>query len=315
MSRIESGKVNINVEPVNLLDIVGVINTITTPGIRSKGLFYDDSAVNIMDENVFCDRLRLTQILINIMSNSIKFTEPGGMISFSMTQTHWAMDGFGTYEFRIKDTGIGMSEEFREHIFEPFERERSATVSGTQGSGLGMAISKNIVELMGGTISVESKVGEGSEFIVILRFKISDKKDSTKKKECNSRESFEGKKILLVEDNDLNMEIATELLKEVGFVVDTAQDGSIALEKVKNGDNCAYDLILMDVQMPIMDGYEATKNIRKLPDASKASIPILAMTANAFDEDRKNAIEAGMNGHIAKPIDIKKMMETIREVL
>ena len=450
MSRIESGKVKIEEKAVHLPDLVHDVRSIIQPNVAAKRLSLFIDTMDIEDEDIITDPLRLNQILLNILSNAIKFTPTGGMISIRIAQKNGAPKGCVCYEFRIKDNGIGMSEEFQKHIFEEFSREESSTVSGIQGTGLGMSITKNIVDLMGGTIALTSEPGKGSEFIVTLCFTRSGQKAETKQlpqleglralvadddtntclnvstmlskigmrpewtisgKEAVIRTKYaveqgdefsvyiidwlipdmngieivrqirkvignrcpiiiltaydwadiedearaagvtafcekplflselrrvlaepfraepaskpaqptaadlKGKKLLLVEDNELNREIALEILKEAGFVVDTAEDGAVAVQKIKQAAPGQYDLILMDIQMPNLDGYEATRQIRALPDAEKASIPIFAMTANAFEEDRQNALEAGMNGHIAKPLDVPHLLRVLADAL
>ena len=450
MSRIESGKVKIEEKEASLPEIIHDLKTIVQSDVKAKQLSFCIDTQDVTDEIIVCDKLRLNQVLLNLLSNAMKYTRPGGSVSVRIIQTGDAPEGYAAFEFRIKDTGIGMSREFLEHIFEPFEREQTATISGIQGTGLGLSITKNIVDLMHGTIAVESEVGKGSEFIVTFRFKVAGKPLKTEHlsqlaglralvvdddiNTCTSvskmlsamglrpdwttlgkeavvrsrfameqeepfdlylvdwlmpdmngvetvrrirkivgakipiiiltaydwgdieeeaREAgvttfcskpiflselcnvltapyetvgqeektephptcFEGKKILLVEDNEINQEIARTILEEAGFVIDTADDGTVAVEKMKEKPADAYDLILMDVQMPVMNGYQATRAIRRLEDPVKAAIPIVAMTANAFDEDRMLALDAGMNGHIAKPIDIAVLMETLQEIL
>ena len=450
MSRIESGKVKIEEKAVHLPDLVHDVRSIIQPNVAAKRLSLFIDTMDIEDEDIITDPLRLNQILLNILSNAIKFTPTGGMISIRIAQKNGAPKGCVCYEFRIKDNGIGMSEEFQKHIFEEFSREESSTVSGIQGTGLGMSITKNIVDLMGGTIAIESELGKGSEFIVDLCFARSEQKVEQRQlpqleglralvadddtdtclsvstmlskigmrpewtisgKEAVIRTKYaveqgdefsvyiidwlipdmngieivrqirkvignrcpiiiltaydwadiedearaagvtafcekplflselrrvlaepfraepaskpaqptaadlKGKKLLLVEDNELNREIALEILKEAGFVVDTAEDGAVAVRKIKQAAPGQYDLILMDIQMPNLDGYEATRQIRALPDAEKASIPIFAMTANAFEEDRQNALEAGMNGHIAKPLDVPHLLRVLADAL
>ena len=450
MSRIESGKVKIEEKAVHLPDLVHDVRSIIQPNVAAKRLSLFIDTMDIEDEDIITDPLRLNQILLNILSNAIKFTPTGGMISIRIAQKNGAPKDCVCYEFRIKDNGIGMSEEFQKHIFEEFSREESSTVSGIQGTGLGMSITKNIVDLMGGTIALTSEPGKGTEFIVTLCFTRSGQKAESKQlpqleglralvadddtntclnvstmlskigmrpewtisgKEAVIRTKYaveqgdafsvyiidwlipdmngieivrqirkvignrcpiiiltaydwadiedearaagvtafcekplflselrrvlaepfraepasepaqptaadlKGKKLLLVEDNELNREIALEILKEAGFVVDTAEDGAVAVRKIKQAAPGQYDLILMDIQMPNLDGYEATRQIRALPDAEKANIPIFAMTANAFEEDRQNALAAGMNGHIAKPLDVPHLLRVLADAL
>ncbi len=450
MSRIESGKVKIEEKKVHLPDVLHDLRTIIQANVRAKQLELYIDSVDVVHEDIVCDKLRLNQILLNLISNAVKFTRPGGMISVRVIEKPGAPDKTANYEFRVKDTGIGMSREFQKHIFEAFTREQTSTVSGIQGTGLGMAITKNIVEMMGGSISVESEIGKGSEFTVCLRFRICESpvrceqiprliglhalvadddfntcasvtrmltkigmraEWTTSGKEAVLRtqlamenddefsayiidwimpdmngietvrriraivgeskpiiiltaydwteieeearaagvtafcskplfmselreallkpfeeeegaetvetpdESFAGKRILLVEDNELNQEIAETILEEQGFLVDLAGDGTVAVEKMEQAPAGYYDLILMDIQMPRMDGYEATRRIRSLEEKKKADIPIYAMTANAFDEDRQKALDAGLNGHIVKPIDIAALMAVLKGAL
>ena len=453
MSRIESGRLNIEEKECSISDIFKDMRNILQTQMQAKQLNFFMDTLDVVDEDIFCDKLHLNQVLLNLLSNAIKFTPSGGSVSLTIKQNPGAPTGYGSYEIRVKDTGIGMSEEFAKHVFEPFEREKTSTVSGIQGTGLGMAITKSIIDAMGGTIEVETQQGKGTEYIIHLEFRlrseprqiqviqeleglralvvddnfntcdsvtkmltqigmrvewtlrgkeavlyakqavemhdefhtyiidwalpdlggievarqiralvgenvpiiiltaydwtmieeearaagvtafcnkpifISELRDTLTsaigKAESTATESIlpdtdvelKGKRLLLVEDNELNREIAQELLEEAGFVIETAEDGTIAVEKVKNSKPGYYDLILMDVQMPIMNGYEATKAIRALENQDLASIPIVAMTANAFDEDRKTAMESGMNAHVAKPINVTNLMEAIQSLL
>ena len=452
MSRIESGKIHLEETEVSLSDVLHDLKTIISGQIHAKQLELYMDAMDITNEDVYCDKTRLNQVLLNLLSNAVKFTPAGGTVSVRIRQYPGTVKGSELYEIRVKDNGIGMSQEFVQKIFSPFERERTSTVSRIQGTGLGMAITKNIVNMMGGTIEVLTEQGKGTEFIVRLPFRIQSKHQRIEKiaeleglkalvvdddfNTCDSvtkmlvkvgmrsewtlsgkeavlraRQSmemgdafhayiidwrlpdmngievtrqirslgddtpiiiltaydwsdievearaagvtafcakpmfmsdirdtlmtaigqkqaeaeaeilptagsdFRGKCILLVEDNELNSEIAAEILNEYGFLVDTAEDGAEAVEKVKNSTAAGYDLVLMDVQMPVMNGYEATKQIRALRDPALAGITILAMTANAFDEDRKKALECGMNGFLSKPIVIEELISTLQNNL
>ena len=452
MSRIESGKIHLEEVEVNLSDVLHDLKTIVSGQIYAKQLKLYMDAMDVTDEDVYCDKTRLNQILLNLLSNAIKFTPAGGTVSVRVRQLAGKVRGCGQYEFRIKDNGIGMSQEFAQKIFEPFERERTSTVSGIQGTGLGMAITKNIVDMMGGTIEVQTAQGKGTEFTVCVPMRAQTEQRPVEKiteleglkalvvdddfNTCDSvtkmlvkvgmraewtlsgkeavlrarqsiemsdvyhayiidwrlpdmngievtrqirslhddtpiiiltaydwsdieveakaagvtafcakpmfmsdlRETlmsalgqkpadavqrllpeknadFKGKHILLVEDNELNREIAQEILREYGFLVDSAENGAVAVEKVSTAAPGSYDLVLMDVQMPIMGGYTATRKIRALDDPARAKLPILAMTANAFDEDRRNALESGMNGFLSKPIVIDDLVQELRKIL
>ena len=452
MSRIESGKIHLEEVEVNLSDVLHDLKTIVSGQIYAKQLEFYMDAMDVTDEDVYCDKTRLNQILLNLLSNAIKFTPAGGTVSVRVRQLAGKVRGCGQYEFRIKDNGIGMSQEFAQKIFEPFERERTSTVSGIQGTGLGMAITKNIVDMMGGTIEVQTAQGKGTEFTVCVPMRAQTEQRPVEKiteleglkalvvdddfNTCDSvtkmlvkvgmraewtlsgkeavlrarqsiemsdvyhayiidwrlpdmngievtrqirslhddtpiiiltaydwsdieveakaagvtafcskpmfmsdlRETlmsaigqtqtdaaqellpkkntnFKGRHILLVEDNELNREIAQEILREYGFRVDTAENGAVAVEKVSTAAPGSYDLVLMDVQMPVMDGYTATRKIRALDDPARAKIPILAMTANAFDEDRCNALESGMNGFLSKPIVIGDLVQELHKIL
>ena len=452
MSRIESGKIHLEEVEVNLSDVLHDLKTIVSGQIFAKQLELYMDVMDVTDEDIYCDKTRLNQILLNLLSNAIKFTPAGGTVSVRVRQLAGKVRGCGQYEFRIKDNGIGMSPEFAKKIFEPFERERTSTVSRIQGTGLGMAITKNIVDMMGGTIEVQTAQGKGTEFTVCVPMRAQTEQRPVEKiteleglkalvvdddfNTCDSvtkmlvkvgmraewtlsgkeavlrarqsiemsdayhayiidwrlpdmngievtrrirslnddtpiiiltaydwsdieveakaagvtafcakpmfmsdlRETlmsalgqkqtdaaqgllpdknadFKGKQILLVEDNELNREIAQEILREYGFLVDTAENGAVAVEKVSTAAPGSYDLVLMDVQMPIMDGYTATRKIRALDDPARAKLPIIAMTANAFDEDRRNALESGMNGFLSKPIVIGDLVQELHKIL
>ena len=453
MSRIESGKIQLEEQEVNLSDMLHDIKTIIGGQIHAKQLELYMDVLDVTDEDVFCDKTRLNQVLLNLLSNAIKFTLPGGTVSIRVAQLPNAPKGKGLYEIRVKDTGIGMSQEFAQRIFEPFERERTSTVSKIQGTGLGMAISKNIIDMMGGTIEVRTEKDRGTEFVIRLALRLQSERRSIERiKEleglkalvvdddfntCDSvtkmllqvgmrsewtlsgreavlrarqsleindpfhayiidwrlpdmngievtrqiralgdhtpiiiltaydwsdievearaagvtafcskpmfmsdlRDSlltalgqgeskrdgvmlaaqkisrFEGKHLLLAEDNELNREIALEILGDYGFRIDTAENGTIAVDIIASSAPGTYDLVLMDIQMPVMDGYEATRRIRALENPLLANVPIIAMTANAFDEDRKAAADCGMNGFVSKPIDILDAIRVMEEVL
>ena len=312
MSRIESGKVTIEEENMSLTELIDGLTMIVRESAGEKNQKFTVE-MDITHKNVMADKLRLSQVLLNILSNSVKYTPEGGEINLTLTERPGAEDELADYEFKIKDNGIGMSDEFRDTIFEAFTREQTSTVSGIQGTGLGMAITKNIVDLMGGTISVESSLGKGSEFTVDLSLKTV--KTGAEEKVESEDVDFTGKTVLLAEDNELNQQIAVAILEDVGLTVDIAGDGTVAVAKMEEAPAGTYDVILMDIQMPKMDGYEAARKIRALDDPAKAGIPIIAVTANAFEEDRQSALDAGMNGHLAKPYDIPKMMKALKEIL
>lgn len=318
MSRIESGSVKIEKTNVYLPDVLEDLKTIILESVHAKQQKLLIKQQDVVHEDIITDKLRLTQVLLNIISNAVKFTPVGGTIHILVEEKASQKAGYAVYSFCIKDNGISMSKEFQEHVFDSFARERTVTESGITGTGLGMAITKNIVDLMGGTIHLTSKQGEGSEFIVTLECELADKTVQDKQSSCPKAEKkhldYSGKKVLLVEDNELNREIATEILKSLGLKVDYAADGMEAVEIMSSEAGNQYDMIFMDIQMPKMDGYTATREIRTLKDTKKANVPIIAMTANAFDEDRKKAIKAGMNGHIAKPIDVNVILQNLDRI-
>ena len=272
---------------------------------------------NIIYPYIYLDLPHMTEVALNIMGNAVKYTGEGGVISMTMNQKPAEEDGWCYVEVIIEDSGIGMSEEFQKHIFEAFSRERSSTISGIDGTGLGMGIVKKLVDLMNGSIEVQSKLGVGSKFTVCIPCRIASEEEAQIKttETPMADESIKGKRILLAEDNDLNAEIAIELLKAEGLLVERAEDGVVCVEMLEKAADDYYDLILMDIQMPIMNGYKATQVIRKMDNEKRAKIPIIAMTANAFAEDKKRALDVGMNAHVAKPIDMNVLINTIKEVL
>lgn len=318
MSRIENGKINIENVPVCITEQMEVVKDVVQSDIKAKGLTYVEQTENLEDVYVYADALHVNRVLMNILGNAVKFTPEGGTITYIMRERKSDHEGYAYYDFVIEDTGIGMSKEFLDHIFEQFAREKSSTVSRTQGTGLGMSITKSLVDLMGGEISVQSELGKGSRFIVTLEFKLTTKdvvEGNAAAKLTHTGADMTGHRVLLVEDNDLNMEIAVAMLEAAGFEIDTAGDGSEALERIRTLPADYYDLIFMDIQMPMMNGYEATRAIRALENPDKARIPIVAMTANAFDEDKKAAFAAGMNGHIAKPIDVNELNRVLKTLI
>lgn len=312
MSRIESGKLTLEPARVNLESCVQEVSDLVRTQLEAKAIKLSVSC-DVTHKWVMCDKVMMDRALMNLLCNAGKFTPENGSVSMSLTELA-GDDETGSYEIRIKDTGIGMSEEFVERLFVPFERERTSTVSRIQGTGLGLAITKNIIDMMGGDITVQTEQGVGTEFTITVGFPLAEPDEEICSDEGNEV-SFEGLRALLVEDNMINMEIAQMLLEQSGFLIETAENGKIALEMTAASEQGYYDVILMDIQMPVMDGYTATKAIRDLPDEGLANIPIIAMTANAFQEDIKKAEEVGMNGHIAKPLDIPSMKATLQQVL
>ena len=272
---------------------------------------------HLLHPYVYVDIPHLTEVCTNLVSNAVKYTGAGGTIRCDVTQKPGKKEGWCNMVITVADNGIGMSQEFQKHIFEPFERERTSTVSKVEGSGIGMGIVKKLVGLMGGTVAVESKIGVGSKFTVTIPCRIASEDETQAKRETNpsDQKCLCGTRILLTEDNDLNAEIATELLQEEGCTVDRAKDGVECVDMLEKAANGTYQLILMDIQMPVMNGYDAARKIRRLDDPQKANIPIIAMTANAFTEDRQVALDAGMNDHIAKPINMNVLVPTLRKYL
>ncbi len=319
MARIESGKLEFEEKIINIREASKPAMAIAYENAATRGLTLTLHSGPVGDEYIYGDPLKISQIALNIMSNAIKYTNPGGKIDVRVDGVPCDDPERLMCDLIVEDTGIGISEEFLARIFEPFERSANTTQTGIQGTGLGMAITKELVEKMGGQIWVESKLGEGTR--VTVRFNFRRAAGECEETSCLSGEGeadeviLHGKRILLVEDNELNREIAEEILSDAGMIVDSAEDGDVAVEIMKNAREGQYDLILMDIQMPRMNGYDATRAIRNLPNEKISSIPIITMTANAFEEDKQNAINAGMNGHTAKPIDVKKLLKMLTDIL
>lgn len=319
MSRIESGKLELEPGPEDLDQLMEEMRTLFDSRMKEKDLDFTVDVSGIRHPYVYCDKKRMNRVLFNIISNAYKFTPEGGSISVTLSEDAGETPETASYTFSIRDTGIGMSPEFAAKVFTAFERERTSTVSGIQGTGLGMAITKSIVDMMGGTIDVQTAPGEGSEFIVKTVLPLADKADVDEqeiREEDNRwrRVDLSGKRLLLVEDNEVNREIAAMMLQQMGFQLDYAENGKIAVDKIRDSQPGDYDGVLMDVQMPVMDGYTATKEIRALENDKLAAIPIIAMTANAFKEDEQAALAAGMQAHIAKPLDMEKVWRILAEV-
>lgn len=313
ISRMESGDMRMEEVKCSLFDVVKEVRDFVVPEAEAKNITYFPDLSGIRHKYIYSDPQKLLHVLLKLTGNAVKYTEEGGWISLCVIEKKEASKDYACYQFVVEDNGIGINREFQNQIFEPFERQKNTTMSGVPGTGLGLAIAKNIVEMMGGTIEIESIEGKGSKFTVTLSLRIQENQENKSKPEGWTQE-LKKRRLLLVEDNDFNMEIETELLSEAGFIVDTAVNGSIAVDKVRNSRPGDYEVILMDIQMPVMDGYQATKEIRSLKDRETAAIPIIALSANTFDEDRKKSMECGMNAHIAKPVDIELLSEIIEEM-
>ncbi len=316
MARIESGKTVLKPEPANARELTDSLDAVFEPTIEKKHLQYI-CHMDVQHEKVICDQTKVREIFLNIISNSIKYTPEGGKISLDIQEQPSFHQGQAIYKIVVEDNGIGISEDYLPHIFEEFTRERTSTESKVAGIGLGLPIVKALVELMNGTIEVESRVGVGTKTTIILPFTIEPETDASESREMMQKglsRDFKGKHVLLAEDNDLNAEIAMELLQETGFQVDWAEDGIACVELLQKKPEHYYDVILMDIQMPKMDGYEATETIRSLGSV-RSEVPIVALTANAFEEDRQKALDVGMNGYIPKPISMEQMFTTLRRVL
>lgn len=316
MARIESGQTEIVESVWNVNNFVSDLVSVFESAIKEKNLKFI-KFMDIKHENVYCDATRLRQIYLNIISNAVKYTPNGGEIKLIIKEIESGKEGYARFQTVVSDTGIGMSKEFLPHIFEEFSREKTTTESRVVGTGLGMPIVKTLVTLMHGTIEVESEQGVGTKFTVTLDHRIARKEEiKVEQEEIKDKDivSYKGKRILLAEDNELNTEIAVTILEEAGFIVEHAENGQVCVDMIKNAKIGYYDLVLMDIQMPVMDGYKATETIRAINNP-RCDIPIIAMTANAFDEDKRKAYVIGMDGHIAKPINIPQLLETISKVL
>lgn len=316
IAKIESGKVKLEESVICIDDQCREIYNVFENQMINKELKFSLN-VRIEHHYVSCDILKVKQIIFNLLSNAYKYTTSGGSVAFSVEERPCEREGYGQYVTQVEDTGIGMSEEFMSHIFEEFERERTSTESRQPGTGLGMAIAEQLAELMDGRIEVESVLGRGSKFTLYLEHKLADAAPMVEQTDNLNIESSitAGRRILLAEDNDMNAQITIEILKFYGFDVDRAKDGVECVSMLDRAEPQYYSLVLMDIQMPNMNGYEAAKRIRVMADSAKADIPIIAMTANAFEEDKKTAFQAGMNGHVTKPIEIDKMMQTIKKIM
>ena len=313
VTRMESGKAVLAEIEGDLFQMINKVGDNIAPEMDAKALHFIIDKNNIVHSHVIADLTRLTEVFVQLLDNAAKYTENGGYVIFR-AEEQLSAGGYGKYVFTVEDTGIGISEEFLEHLFEPFARENNTTRSGVLGSGLGMTVVKNIIDLMGGEISVMSRPNEGSRFVVTVTLKQLENTESRAAAKPSAPAQLKGLCVLLVEDNEINCEIAQELLCEEGLTVETASDGDVAVEMVKSADAGHYDLILMDIQMPRMNGYDATRAIRAL-GGEYSDIPIIALSANTYAEDKKKAIESGMDAHASKPLNMKNLMALIAEVL
>lgn len=315
MSQLEGGKVVLDETAWSAEQMMNSVCSLFASQMQKKNITFEKT-LEVQHPFVWCDMPKLQEVYLNILNNANKYTPTGGKVSMRLTEIPSDKDGYAFFKTEIEDNGTGIAKEFMPRLFEAFSREHDTTHSKIAGTGLGMTIVKRLTELMGGTVEVESEIGKGTKITVIIPHRIASKTDIRDgKTEETALVDFSGKRILIAEDNDLNAEIATELLIEMGFEVEWAQDGDICVSMVERAEGKYYDVILMDIQMPNMNGYQAAAAIRKMDDPSKAGIPIIAMTANAFEEDKKNAYAAGMNAHLAKPVEIEKMTETLTEFL
>ena len=316
MARIESGKLALKKEVGCVTELIESLTDVFEPGVKKKFITYS-CEIDIQHKYVIGDETKVREIFINIIGNSVKYTPEGGKISVSVKEEPFEKENYIAYRIIVEDNGIGMSKEYLPHIFEEFSREHTSTESKVTGTGLGMPIVKSLIDMMGGTIEVESQLGCGTKMNVVLPFELASEKQILEEKQKEKEkisDSILGKRVLLAEDNELNAEIAMTVLKENGLKAERAANGKQCMEMLKKMPEDYYDMILMDIQMPEMDGYEATKRIRNLDDA-RADIPIVAMTANAFEEDRQKALESGMNAHVSKPVDMNMLFKVMAQIL
>lgn len=313
MAKIESGHINIDESPTNIKRANQEMCDIIQQMASSKGVIFTSEIINLKQENIWADKLHVNQVMLNILSNAVKYTKPNGYVNFKLEELEGTSKNHIRLKFVVEDSGIGMSKSFVNHIFDSFSREQTTTTSGVEGTGLGMAITKRLVDLMKGKIDIKSESGKGTTVTIIFNFRVWNVLEIEDRMPVETKTiSLKGKRVLVVEDNDLNREIATDILLEEGLIVEEAEDGSVAVEKVRCSVPGYYDFILMDIQMPYKDGYFATREIRSFENKELASVPIIAMTANAFEEDKKKAIEAGMNSHLAKPVNIPALIATLQ---
>ena len=320
MSRIEAGRLVLTNAPLDMRKSINGVVLMNQSLATAKSIAFTVDTDGIRNPYVFADELHINEAVINLLSNAVKYTPEGGRVRYTARQLSEPKNGIATYRFEVADNGIGMSEEFQTHLFEAFSREESSGVSKIEGAGLGLSIVKRIVDMAGGTIQVKSKTGKGSTFTVELPLQVMTEeeiaafeKTGSDTADIPSEEKFSGKRVLLVEDNEMNREIATDVLTGAGLVVEEAEDGEMAVEAVAEKGIEYYDFILMDIQMPVMNGYEATRAIRALQDGGR--IPIIALSANAFEEDKQASLSAGMNDHVAKPIDVKKLFAAMAKLM
>lgn len=316
MARIESGKEILNESVCNINRVNEAMDTIMEASINEKHLTFTRT-INVKHEDIICDQLKINEIFLNVFSNAVKYTPDGGSIHVDVEELPAEKEGYGIYKTSVTDSGIGIGKEYIPHLFESFSREHTSSETGIIGTGLGLPIVKTLVEMMDGRIEVESELGKGTTFSIFIPHRFADKDQAVVQDETASEAELgklKGKRILLAEDNELNAEIAATILNDAGMLVETAEDGTIVLQMLKERPSGYYDLILMDIQMPKMNGYEAAETIRSWED-ERSEIPIVAMTANAFEEDKKAAFASGMNGHVGKPIEITKLMRTLTQII